>query len=60
MKTSIKRMLAQNMSLAEIEQRLHDEVYKQEEIDNTLAFIAYARDGIAILYGWSPRVERPS
>jgi hypothetical protein len=62
MKTSIKTMLAQNMSLTEIEQRLHDEGYKQDEIDNMLAFIVYARDGIATLYGrhWSPGMERPS
>jgi hypothetical protein len=55
-------MLTQNMSLAEIEQRLHDEGYKQDEIDSTISFIVYARDGIARLDGrhWSARVERPS
>jgi hypothetical protein len=62
MKTSIKTMLAQNMSLNEIERRLRGEDYKQDEIDNTLAFIVYVRDGIATLYGrhWSPGMERPS
>jgi hypothetical protein len=55
-------MLAQHMSLAEIEQRLHHEGYKEDEIDSTLSFIAYVRDGIGGLDGrhWSARMERPS